>query len=132
MWLVRQVLQPKLESEKSRKSLYTFRGHFGKDIYVSPFMPSTGGGYTIDTCDPCASSSNQLDILVTLTKAEGGPLLVTRVRFEFTRLRRFGSVYVGEIGFPCALVLCAYHHCHDISNPLSSGENIFESSSSLD
>lgn len=79
MWLVRQVLKPQLESEKSRKSPYTFRGHFGKDIHVSPFMPSAGGGYTIDTCDPCASSSNQLDILVTLTKAEGGPLLVTRV-----------------------------------------------------
>ncbi|KAL5344820.1 hypothetical protein ACLOAV_010217 [Pseudogymnoascus australis] len=79
MWLVRQTLEPKLESETSRKSLYTFRGHFGKDIHVSPFMPSTGGGYTIDTSDPCASSLNQLDILVTLTKAEGGPLLVTRV-----------------------------------------------------
>jgi len=79
MWLVRQVLEPKLESKKSRKSPYTFRGHFGKDVHVSPFMPSAGGGYTIDTCDPCASSSNQLDILVTLTKAEGGPLLVTRV-----------------------------------------------------
>lgn len=79
MWLVRQVLEPNLESGKSRKSPYVFRGYFGKDIHVSPFMPSAGEGYTIDTCDPCASPSNQLDILVTLTKAEGGPLLVTRV-----------------------------------------------------
>ncbi|KAL5350993.1 hypothetical protein ACLOAV_004566 [Pseudogymnoascus australis] len=79
MWLVRQCLEPKLEPKKIRKSPYTFRGHFGKDIHVSPFMPSNGGGYTIDTSDPCASPSNQLDILVTLTKAEGGPLLITRV-----------------------------------------------------
>lgn len=78
MWLVRQALPPKSDSEKPRNSPYAFRGHFGKDIHVSPFMPSTGS-YTIDTCDPCASSTNQLDILVTLTKPEGGPLLVTRV-----------------------------------------------------
>ncbi|RDW70958.1 hypothetical protein BP6252_07521 [Coleophoma cylindrospora] len=78
MWLVRQTLSAKTLSEKRTTSLYSFRGHFGKDIHVSPFMPSTGG-YTIDTCDPCASPLNRLDILVTLTKEEGGPLLVTRV-----------------------------------------------------
>lgn len=79
MWLVRQARQPQSDPAKPRSSPYTFRGHFGEDIHVSPFMPSSGGGYTIDTSDPCATPSNQLDILVTLTKAEGGPLLVTRV-----------------------------------------------------
>ncbi|KAH8646865.1 hypothetical protein BX600DRAFT_156434 [Xylariales sp. PMI_506] len=78
MWLVRQALPPKPEGEPRSTSPYSFRGHFGKDIHVSPFMPPTGG-YTIDTCDPCASTSNQLDILVTLTKPEGGPAMVTRV-----------------------------------------------------
>lgn len=78
MWLVRQTIDRKSEAGTKRKSPYVFRGHFGKDIHVSPFMPLRGG-YTIDTSDPCASSTNQLDILVTLTKPEGGPLIVTRV-----------------------------------------------------
>jgi DUF1365 family protein len=79
MWLVRQALPPNPGFVKPRSGPYTFKGHFGKDIHISPFMPSAGGGYTIDTCDPCATPSRQIDILVTLKKAEGGPLLVTRV-----------------------------------------------------
>ncbi|KAH8808673.1 hypothetical protein F5884DRAFT_900883 [Xylogone sp. PMI_703] len=78
MWLVRQSLPRKAESTKQTKSPYAFRGSFGKDIHVSPFMPLYGG-YTIDTCDPCATPLGKLNILVTLTKPEGGPLLVTRV-----------------------------------------------------
>jgi DUF1365 family protein len=78
MWLVRQLRTPKPDSTSKKPSLYTFRGHFEKDIHVSPFMPSSGA-YTIDTSDPCASSSNKLEILVTLTKPEGGPLILTRV-----------------------------------------------------
>jgi len=78
MWLVRQALDRKEPIETKRKSPYVFRGHFSKDIHVSPFMP-LHGGYTIDTSDPCDSPTNSLDILVTLTKPEGGPLLVTRV-----------------------------------------------------
>lgn len=77
MWLVRQSLPQKSDSTPSKASLYSFRGNFGKDIHVSPFMPPSGG-YTIDTCDPCASSG-RLEILVTLTKPDGGPLLITRV-----------------------------------------------------
>lgn len=78
MWLVRQELDRSSEADTKRKSPYVFRGHFGKDIHVSPFMP-LHGGYIIDTSDPCDSDTNQLDVLVTLTKPEGGPLIVTRV-----------------------------------------------------
>lgn len=78
MWLVRNSLPPKSDSSQPKKGLYAFKGHFGKDIHVSPFMPPSGG-YIIDACDPCDTPSNRLEILVTLMKPEGGPLLVTRV-----------------------------------------------------
>ncbi len=79
MWLVRQELPPTSTSSKeSKKSPYSFRGRFTKDIHVSPFMPL--GWYTVDTSDPCAPSKpGQLDILVTLTSPEGKPLMVARV-----------------------------------------------------
>jgi DUF1365 family protein len=67
----------KVRLHETEKQFYAFRGHFGKDIHVSPFMPP--GTYTIETCDPCATPSNKLEILVTLTKPEEGPLLMARV-----------------------------------------------------
>ncbi len=80
MWLVRQELSPTSTSSKeNKKSPYSFRGRFTKDIHVSPFMPPSGW-YTVDTSDPCAPlKPGQLDILVTLTSPEGKPLMVTRV-----------------------------------------------------
>jgi DUF1365 family protein len=98
MWLVRNSLAKDSTSSTKRKSPYCFRGHFSKDIYVSPFMPP-GGGYTIDTCDPCASESNQLDILVTLTKPEGGPTLVTRVTSSEPGLDVAAASMWGKLSF---------------------------------
>jgi hypothetical protein len=62
---------------KQKNSFYAFRGHFGKDIHVSPFMPS--GSYPIETWDPFATPSNKFEVLVTLTTPEEGPPLVTRI-----------------------------------------------------
>jgi len=73
LWLARQTLSLEFQA----KGPYSFRGHFGKDIFVSPFNPRAGR-YTVDTSDPCASPT-QLDILITIAREEGGPRIVTRV-----------------------------------------------------
>ncbi|PGH14618.1 hypothetical protein AJ79_02953 [Helicocarpus griseus UAMH5409] len=74
LWLVRATpgYQPK-------NGPYVFRGEFDKDAFVSPFMPLSPCGYIINMSDPCANENNEIDILITLRKKEGGSLMVTRV-----------------------------------------------------
>jgi hypothetical protein len=81
-WLVRRADDSPPASSKS----WNFKGHFLKDLHVSPFNPSTGGSYTVDVMDPLSSENSQLAILITLKRADGKVLMLGRIETQGTPL----------------------------------------------